>query len=321
MGDTLGDGHPRSGEPNAVADSALVSVVTPVYNGGRYLDVCIDSVRAQSHAELEHVILDNASTDDTATIAARHAGRDRRVRVYRNEATLSMLDNWNRAIELMSPEARYCWLLPADDMMYPRALERMVDVGLRHPAVGIVGSLRRRGEAIECGGLPKESEVFSGREIGRLFLAGRVFAIAPTTNLMRADLVRARRPFYRSQRLHEDIAVFLEVLPACDFGFVHEVLAFSRLDEESGTTTIRDYLGMLIEYGPDYFDAAELRATEGRHVRRYCRMLLRTYLTPGGALLRRQHMAALRDLGRVPGPTTYGMAIAEKAFALFAPRL
>ncbi len=50
-------------------------------------------------------------------------------------------------------------------------------------------------------------------------------------------------------------------------------------------------------------------------------MLLRTYLTRGGAQLRRQHLAALRELGRVPGPAAYGLAIAEKAFALFAPRL
>lgn len=311
-----------------MAESAFVSVVTPVYNGGRFLDACIDSVRAQSHAHLEHVILDNASTDETAAVAARHAGRDRRVKVHRNEATLPMRDNWNRALELIPPEARYCWLLPADDLMYPRALERMVDLGLRRPSVGIVGALRRRGEVIECEGLPTDREVFSGREIGRLFLEGRVFAIAPTTNLMRADLVRARRPFFPAQYLHEDIAAFLEVLPTCDFGFVHDVLAFSRVHEGSVTATIaapqkstmRDYFGMLIEYGPRYFDAAELSRIERRHLRRYCRALLRTYLTPGGAELRHQHLAALGALGRVPGPATYGLAIAEKAWALFAPR-
>ncbi len=311
-----------------MAESAFVSVVTPVYNGGQYLDACIDSVRAQSHARLEHVILDNASTDETAAIAARHAGRDGRVRVHRNEATLPMCENWNRALELMSPEARYCWLLPADDLMYPQALERMVDLGMRRPDVGIVGSLRRRGEAIECAGLPTDREVFPGREIGRLFLAGRVFAIAPTTSLMRADLVRTRHPFYPCRYLHEDIAAFLEVLRICDFGFVHDVLAFSRPHEGSATatitapqkTTMRDYFRMVIEYGPDYFDAAELRVIERRYLRRYCRALLRTYVTPGGAKLRRQHLAALGELGRVPGPAAYAMAIAEKALAPFAPR-
>lgn len=311
-----------------MVESAFVSVVTPVYNGGRYLDACIDSVRAQSHAGLEHIIVDNASTDGTAAIAARHAGRDRRVRVHRNEAALPMHDNWNRALELISPEARYCWLLPADVLMYPRALERMVDLGLRRPSVGIVGALRRRGEDIECGGLYTDREVFSGRIVGRLFLEGRVFAIAPTTNLMRADLVRARRPFYPTHYLHADIAAFLGVLPTCDFGFVHDVLAFSRVPDgpvagavaASRESTLRDCLGMLLEYGPRYFDAAELGRVERRHLRRCCRALLRTYLTRGGAELRRQQLAALAALDRVPGPATYGLAIAEKAWALLAPR-
>lgn len=310
-----------------MAESAFVSVVTPVLYGGRYLDACIDSVRAQSHAHLEHVILDNASTDETAAVAARHAGRDRRVKVQRNEAALPMRETWNQAIELISPEARYCWLLPADGLMYPRALERMVDLGLRRPSVGIVGCLRRRGDDIECGGLYTDREVFSGRLIGRLFLEGRVFAIAPTTNLMRADLVRARRPFYPTRYLHADIAAFLEVLPACDFGFVHDVLAFSRVPEGAAgalaaprESTLRDCFGMLLEYGPRYFDANELGRIERRHLRRCCRALLRTYVTRDGAELRRRQLAALAALGRVPGPATYGLAIVEKAWALLAPR-
>jgi len=170
--------------------------------------------------------------------------------------------------------------------------------------------------------------VFPGRLIGRLFLEGRVFAIAPTTNLMRADLVRARRPFYPTRYLHADIAAFLEMLPACDFGFVHDVLAFSRVPEAPPSaaaaapreSTLRDCFAMLLEYGPRYFDAAELGRIERRHLRRCCRALLRTYLMRGGAELRRQHLAALAALGRAPRPATYGLAIAEKAWTLLAPR-
>ena len=230
--------HAQQWELIRMTGPAFVSVVTPVYNGGKFLDECIDSVRAQRHAALEHVILDNASSDDTPAIATRHSQRDRRVRVHRNDRMLPMVDNWNRAIELISPNASYCWLLPADDLMYPHALERMLEVALRHPTVGIVGSLRRRGDAVECAGLPEDRDVFPGREIGRLFLEQRVYAIAPTTNLMRADLVRARRPFYPTRYFHEDIAAFLDLLRTCDFGFVHDVLAFSRPHAGSMTATV-----------------------------------------------------------------------------------
>lgn len=306
-----------------MSGTPLVSIVTPVFNGARWLQPCIESVQAQTHRHLEHVILDNASTDDTRRIAARFAASDRRIRIHANRATIPATDNWNRALELMSPEARYCWLLPADDFMYATAVERMVAVALRHPSVGIVGSLRHRGSEIQCRGLPQEREVFSGHLIGRLFLEESVFAIAPTTNLVRSDLVRARNPFFPRRYFHEDIAAFLDVLRACDFGFVHQVLAFSRPHEHSITATIaepqqtvlRDSLRLLIEYGPDYFAPGELRQIERRQLRRYYRRLLRSYFQSGGAAFRRHHLAALRELGRAPGPVDLVRALAEEAVA------
>lgn len=310
-------------------DMPLVSVLTPVYNGAGWLADCIESVRAQSHRRIEHVILDNASTDATRRIAERFAAADARIRIHANASTVPLVDNWNRAVELMSAEARYCWVLPADDMMYPQAIERMLAVALRHPSVGIVGSLRRRGKAIECGGLPENREIFAGRTVGRLFLEQRVFAIAPTTNLVRSDLVRERRPFFPSHYFHEDAAAFIDLLRVCDFGFVHEILAFSRIHAGSITETItkpqqtllRDILRMLIEFGSDYFDPEELRIVERRHLRRYYRWVLRSYLRRGGGALRRNHLAGLRELGRAPGALDLGLALADSAVAaLTQPR-
>jgi hypothetical protein len=210
--------------------------------------------------------------------------------------------------------------------MYPNAIERMLGVALRHPSIGIVGSLRQRGDMVECGGLPESQELFPGREIGRLFLAQRIFAIAPTTNLVRSDLVRARQPFFPQRYFHEDTAAFLDVLRHHDFGFVHEVLAFSRTHDGSVTETVtkpqqtamRDTLRMLVEYGPDYFDPAELRRIERRHLRRYYRRLLRSYVNGGGNAFRRSHLASLRELGRAPGPLDLGVALAEEVAASVA---
>lgn len=309
-----------------VAAPPLVSVLTPVLNGAEWLEACIESVRAQTHGRLEHVILDNASTDATSAVAERWAAADARIRVHRNRTTLPLTQNWNRAVELMSPEARYCWLLPADDLMYPQAVERMVAVALRHPEVGIVGALRQRGDEVQCGGLPHDQEVFPGRLIGRLFLEQRVFAIAPTTNLVRADLMRARQPFFPPQFFHSDIGAFLDILRESAFGFVHEVLAFSRTHSSSVTervaepqqTLLRDTLLMLVEYGADYFEPAELRAVEAHHLRRYYRRLLRSYLTRGGAEFRRNHLPVLRRLGRAPGAGALLRALADEIAATVA---
>ena len=70
---------------------ALVSVVTPVYNGAAYLGECIDSVLAQTHANWEYAIVDNCSTDETAEIARRYAAQDSRIRLVANDRFLEIM--------------------------------------------------------------------------------------------------------------------------------------------------------------------------------------------------------------------------------------
>lgn len=57
----------RSTAP-ATAGAPLISVVTPVYNGSRYLEDLIVSVREQDHPRVEHIVIDDGSDDDGATV-------------------------------------------------------------------------------------------------------------------------------------------------------------------------------------------------------------------------------------------------------------
>jgi glycosyltransferase involved in cell wall biosynthesis len=61
--------------------AGLISVVMGVHNGGGELDAAIDSVLSQDEVELEFIVVDDGSTDDTAERLARHAASDRRLRV------------------------------------------------------------------------------------------------------------------------------------------------------------------------------------------------------------------------------------------------
>ncbi|GAB3854054.1 hypothetical protein GCM10028801_07530 [Nocardioides maradonensis] len=63
----------------------MVSVVVPAYDTAAYLPACLDSLLAQTHRELEVVVVDDGSPDDSAAIAAAYAERDPRVRLVRQE--------------------------------------------------------------------------------------------------------------------------------------------------------------------------------------------------------------------------------------------
>jgi glycosyltransferase involved in cell wall biosynthesis len=306
--------------------SALVSVVTPVYNGAKYLRDCIESVLAQSHGDLEHVILDNASTDETRDIAESYARLDRRIRIFANERTVPVIENWNRAFAHIGTDSRYCQTLHADDLLYPECLARMVGLAERHEGVGVVGSLRRRGEDIQCRGLPESEEVFSGAHVGRLYLRQEVFALAPTSGMVRSEIVRAHLPFFPTRYLHADLAAYFAILDTTRFGFVHEILAFSRTHADSITSTLterkqtllRDWLMLLQEYGPRYFPPDELAALERRFLQRYYRILVRETLLGAGRDFRAYHLEGLRAAGRAPGAADIVRAMVTEGAAFTA---
>jgi hypothetical protein len=73
----------------------LVSVGLPVFNGQSFLRSAIDSMLTQTHANLELIISDNASTDGSAAIAQDYADRDPRVRCYRQARNIGAARNYN----------------------------------------------------------------------------------------------------------------------------------------------------------------------------------------------------------------------------------
>lgn len=299
----------------------LVSIVTPAFNAGPYIRECIESSLAQSYRNFEHLVFDNGSTDNTRSIAEHFAARDSRIKVRSRQTTVPFVENWNGVLEEVSPNARYCQTLHADDWLYPQCVERMVSLGEQDTLIGIVGSLRLRGDAVQCRGLPETISVFSGRDIGRLFLRGEVFAIAPTTNMIRMDLIRRRTPFYDARYVHTDLAAYLDLLADTRFGFCHEVLAYSRPHAGSITQTVaerrqtllREWPILMTEYGSRYFSGEELEELLRKHYRRHYRTVLRTVMTGGGFAFLRYHLEGMRLAGHNPALGGFLQAFAMEA--------
>ncbi len=105
-----------------------VSVVVPAYQGARWILDAVRSALAQTFSDLEVVVVDDASSDDTAALAASTG--DPRVRVVRNERNLGLAANWDRATSLARGE-HVKWLLQ-DDVLYPRCVERLLEPMREH---------------------------------------------------------------------------------------------------------------------------------------------------------------------------------------------
>ena len=75
----------------------LVAVVTPVYNGAKYLAETMACVQAQTYPHLVHVILDNASTDATPEIIRSFENQRVPLIMARNDTTVPFAENWERS--------------------------------------------------------------------------------------------------------------------------------------------------------------------------------------------------------------------------------
>jgi glycosyltransferase involved in cell wall biosynthesis len=284
----------------------LVSVLTPVYNGADYLAECIESVLAQGYSHWEHLILNNQSTDGTAEIARSYEARDPRIRVLETDRFVSAWENHHIAFRSVSPEAAYVKVVHADDWLFPTCLEQMVELAEANPNVGMVSAYRLDDTRVSLTGLPYHRNVFPGREIARShLLTGHFVFGTPSSIMLRAEVVRERHPYFDNDSFprHADTAACLDILQEWDFGFVHQVLTYTRRHPDSLSTQavrmntyVAENLKMLKTYGPVFLDPDELEARLERRLLRYHRMLARSLAGLPDREFWRFHTTALRDL-------------------------
>jgi glycosyltransferase involved in cell wall biosynthesis len=110
-----------------------VSVVLPVRDGARYLREAVESVLGQSLADLELIVVDDGSTDETPSLLAGFD--DRRLRVLRQDR-LGLVPALNRGLE--AAKAPYVARMDADDVSLPERLERQVAFLDAHPRAVLV---------------------------------------------------------------------------------------------------------------------------------------------------------------------------------------
>ena len=106
----------------------LVTIGIPVYNGARFFEECLESVVSQTYSDLEILIVDDGSIDDSLKIAEDYQSRYDFIKIIRNEKNLGLVGNWNKCLSLSNGD--WVKLHFQDDLMEPETIEKMIQMSI-----------------------------------------------------------------------------------------------------------------------------------------------------------------------------------------------
>jgi glycosyltransferase involved in cell wall biosynthesis len=309
----------------------LVSIVTPVYNGEPYLAECIESVLAQAYANWEYIIQNNCSTDRTLEIASEYGKKDHRIRIHNNRDFVGVIANHNLAFSRIAAASKYCKVVSADDWLYPECVAKMVSLAEANPSVGVVGSYQLSGGGsdwrnwrVRWAELPYPSAVIPGRELCRIQLLGGPYVFGtPTSTLYRSDLIRRGDSFYPNSTPEADTSACYKCLQETDFGFVHQVLSYERVHENTISKSAKELnaylpskINDLLVYGSSFMSRPEAEKRLKELLVEYYRLLAVGAVNFKGGEFWAYHKGRLREFGYPLNSLRLGKAVSLKVLDL-----
>ena len=100
---------------NLKAKKPKISVIMPIYNGGRYLNHSLKSVINQKFKDLEIVIIDDNSSDDSLKIIESYIKKDKRIKLIKNKKNRRIL--FSKSLATLNSNGKYIFEIDQDDMI------------------------------------------------------------------------------------------------------------------------------------------------------------------------------------------------------------
>jgi glycosyltransferase involved in cell wall biosynthesis len=113
-----------------------VSIITASYNKARFISETIQSVISQTHLSIEHIIVDDASTDQTVPVVRQLAEKDKRIKLLVNE--INMGGNYSRNKGLKAATGEYVIFLDADDLLIASCVKERLRVAKENPSKNLL---------------------------------------------------------------------------------------------------------------------------------------------------------------------------------------
>jgi glycosyltransferase involved in cell wall biosynthesis len=202
----------------------------PVYNGAGTLPAAIESVLGQMDPHLELIVIDDASTDDSANVIRAYAGRDGRVRPVYHDRNQGLAATLNEGLELTNAE--FVARMDQDDESLPERLATQLKFMAAHPSVAAAGSF-----VYHMGRIPKYDRLvqFPTDPIGiREALRSHNCLYHPAV-IMRRDQILALGGYRAEFKNAEDYDLWLRASKDHDLGNIPKPLLRYRFSVDGMT--------------------------------------------------------------------------------------
>lgn len=233
----------------------LVSVCIPSFNMSKYIAVALKSVINQTYNNLEIIVMDNASSDNTGLLVNEF--RDERIHYYKNEKTVEMYENFNRAFSRAQGE--FIKFLCADDRLISTYVVRAMEIFSLNPSIGIVSApsvnIDSSGEKMPNTEINVNYRKLdqSGEELFGKLIYGTPYAVSPSHVMFRRDVFENKLPF-DSTLLYADFELWMRVLKKWRHGWIPEHLVEFRIHNSnahkqmSSNITFLDELSTILNH-------------------------------------------------------------------------
>jgi len=223
----------------------LVTIAIPTYNRAALLRGCVQAALAQSYENIEILVSDNASEDETPQVLQEFS--DSRLRIIRQSENIGLLPNWNAC--LAAARGTYVVFLSDDDRIAPWFVQRCYSVIAGRPDIPIVVTLCNFRMA-DIGEMrpPRKSRLLStglhdGGNILTEYLKDDI-TVVMCSIMLRTDALRAGGGFPLDFPHTADVAAWAPVLCGSEAGFVNEACATYNFhsDSETGRMSVEQIL-------------------------------------------------------------------------------
>ena len=222
-----------------------VTVSMPAHNSGQYISAAIESVLSQEGLDLELVVVDDASTDDTVEIVA--AFQDPRLRLLRSRKRRGIGHAHNRVVQ--ETDSKFIVHVDSDDLILPGALKRMVDFMKLNPGLGQAHcydfDVDEQGQSTREAFAQRHREFHRKRPPGMDYRKALVERGCVINHLRtyRRSVLEEMGGFNEKLQRGVDYEMALRIVDKYDIGLVPEFLYLHR--QHSGATSLQGPLSQL----------------------------------------------------------------------------